>query len=804
MKKNILYLILLFISVETSFSQNWIWSKTTTEPPNLTYHGLMTDNTGNVYSYGSLNMENPSGSFNFLTDTIGSYLFAYNPSGTLIFSKHWSMPFYIHFMQYDGSGHFYFAGSFYGSLVIDGVPIVSMGGLDGVTGKMDLNGTIVWMQTFGSAGHDFGNGVSFNSADNTAFSTGSINDSLYLNNAFTSASTQDAAIVLHYTSAGAYINHKTYDFIPVREGLFDNVGIEIENDDAGNTFVLMDRDGYYWNGTDSVPPAPMGRYIFKLNASLDTVWSRFIIGPGCYYGWEAHSLETSTNGDVYVLRKCHGQYGGTAELMRLSGTSGTVMYTLSNGDGTYNDLYIDGTTLYVLGTEGAFACPCPAQDPGYRVVKIIDENNILLGETRMTPAANVSNITKDQGTNIYFNGSFNDSTIQLGPDVLVGDSTDNGTFFTYWSRFLSKLSTTTCNPPTVSTPSEPPPASDYTLCPGDSVTLTVDLNQGSFMWSNGDTGTQTTVDEAGFYSVINTQPNGCVAYSLEVAIDVNENVNSHSICMVGFDGTSLKNKIIVRQQDFPDYYDIIQVNLYRDISGTPTLVESQTGATLPNGTTIVDSLYDPNTGSADYYISTIDTCGTESPLSMMHRTIYMSVGTDGSGNNVLTWNSYVGNTYTKYMIYKGSSSGSVFLYDSVNVGTNTYTDIAGPSNSFYQIEAVKSANNCYVNSVFYGASVFSNVRNKNMTVGIDPLASGSGLTVSPNPAQESFNVNVSSTSDWLMITLRNPLGQIIFSENVQRSGEYNKQIDMSAQPKGIYFLEVITEDQKMIKKIMKQ
>jgi hypothetical protein len=765
----------------------------------------MTDNSGNVYSYGSGFVENPSGSFNFPADTVGSYLFAYSPSGNLIFSRHWTMPFYVHSMEFDGGTHFYFAGTFYGALVIDGIPIVSNGALDGVTGEMDLNGNIVWMQTFGGSGHDFAYGVSFNTSDNTVFSTGSIKDSLYLNNAFTMAYDQNSAIVLHYSAAGAHLSHKTYDFIPQRDddGL-ENRGLEIDNDPAGNTFLLMDRDGYFWNGPDSVPPAPMGRYVFKLNATLDTIWSQFIIGPECYYGWDAHSLETSANGDAYVLRKCDAQYGGEANLIRLSGTSGAVLYDLSNGDGNYNDLYIDSTTLYLLGTEGAFSCPCPGADPGYRLVKIIDENNVLLGETRITPEVSPSNITKDQGTSIYFNGTTSYPSVQLGPDVIVADSTDQGTYFTYHAEFLSKLSTLTCNPPTVSTPTEAPDGYNYTLCPDDSVTLTVDLTQGTFLWSNGDTGTQTTVDEAGSYYVVNTQPNGCVAYSLPVPIEENHNVSSHAICVAGFNATFNGNVVAVKTDNSLESYDIVQIKLFKDVSGTPTLIETVTGGPFTASFFINDSTSDPDAGSVDYYVSSVDSCGIESALSPMHRTMFLSVSTDGVGRNVLNWNHYVGNTYTQYYIYKGTSSGSVFLYDSVGIGTNTYTDMAAPSNAFYQIEAVRSTYLCYISGNYYGFS-FSNVRNKNMTVGIDPLTSGTNLTVSPNPAQNTVNINVSSDQHSVIITLRNTLGQIIFSENIQRfSGEYNKQLDLSGEPKGIYFLEVITDDQKITRKVLKQ
>ena len=60
----------------------------------------------------------------------------------------------------------------------------------------------------------------------------------------------------------------------------------------------------------------------------------------------------------------------------------------------------------------------------------------------------------------------------------------------------------------------------YPICSGNTATLTVNLTQGTFDWSNGATGTQTNVSNTGFYTIKNTQPNGCTAYSLPIEIEV--------------------------------------------------------------------------------------------------------------------------------------------------------------------------------------------------------------------------------------------------------------------------------------------
>lgn len=135
MKKLIPALFCLIVSGQTASAQNWIWSEMIGERVTFTEKGLLTDNSNKIYHYGSMNVENPSGSFNYLADTTGSFLKAYSPNGDLLFTKRWMIPFYIHQMNYDGNNHFYFAASFYGSQVIDGIPIVSYGNGDALPEK---------------------------------------------------------------------------------------------------------------------------------------------------------------------------------------------------------------------------------------------------------------------------------------------------------------------------------------------------------------------------------------------------------------------------------------------------------------------------------------------------------------------------------------------------------------------------------------------------------------------------------------------------------------------------------------------
>ena len=382
MKSKILLSLCILTTVYLSSAQNLQWSKKITQPKICQSKGLLTDANGNVYSYGSLTLDpNQDGIPPDLTDTSGSFLQGYSSNGTILFSKRWAIPFFIEKMEYDGNQYFYFAATFVGTQIIDGITIVSQGNTDGITGKMDLNGNIIWMKTFGGIGVDRANGICFNSNDNSIYSTGNIRDDLFFNNAFESTN-QQSALIIHYSASGTLVNYRLYDFVPERDLGNINAGREICKGQGGDFFLMMDRDGVNWNGPDTVAGPIMGRYVIKLNSNLDTVWTSYITGPACYYGWSCNSLKAAMNGDVYIASYCSSHYGGTGALSRLNGNTGQISWNYYNTDGAYTDLIIDVNTVFLIGNEGADGCPCPTNNGGYYIIKKIDENNTLIGETR--------------------------------------------------------------------------------------------------------------------------------------------------------------------------------------------------------------------------------------------------------------------------------------------------------------------------------------------------------------------------------------------------------------------------------------
>ena len=80
------------------------------------------------------------------------------------------------------------------------------------------------------------------------------------------------------------------------------------------------------------------------------------------------------------------------------------------------------------------------------------------------------------------------------------------------------------------------------------------------------------------------------------------------------------------------------------------------------------------------------------------------------------------------------------------------------------------------------------------------------LEVYPNPSRDIFNISfVSEEVQDLKIKIVNVIGEEILSDNLQQFiGEYTKQIDLTNNAKGIYFLEIETNNGLINKKLILQ
>jgi hypothetical protein len=80
------------------------------------------------------------------------------------------------------------------------------------------------------------------------------------------------------------------------------------------------------------------------------------------------------------------------------------------------------------------------------------------------------------------------------------------------------------------------------------------------------------------------------------------------------------------------------------------------------------------------------------------------------------------------------------------------------------------------------------------------------LAIYPNPSLDIFNITFTSENiQDLKVRILNLIGEELINEELQQFvGEYTKQIDLSNNAKGIYFLEIQTNDGIINKKLILQ
>ena len=80
------------------------------------------------------------------------------------------------------------------------------------------------------------------------------------------------------------------------------------------------------------------------------------------------------------------------------------------------------------------------------------------------------------------------------------------------------------------------------------------------------------------------------------------------------------------------------------------------------------------------------------------------------------------------------------------------------------------------------------------------------LDLYPNPSRDIFNISFTSESvQNLKVGISNLIGEVVYTEDLQQFvGEYTKVIDLATYTKGVYFLEITTDNGVVNKKLILQ
>jgi hypothetical protein len=88
--------------------------------------------------------------------------------------------------------------------------------------------------------------------------------------------------------------------------------------------------------------------------------------------------------------------------------------------------------------------------------------------------------------------------------------------------------------------------------------------------------------------------------------------------------------------------------------------------------------------------------------------------------------------------------------------------------------------------------------------GIESLTDGTSLELYPNPTSDVINVSFNgSKTHNLTVRVVNVNGQLVFNDVVgQYAGQYKNAIDLSTEAKGVYFIQLITDQGTINRKVV--
>jgi hypothetical protein len=333
--------------------------------PAVDWQGVSCDDEGHLYHYGCAPYVSRPGwgsggvaPFNMQKIT---------PEGELIYDLKLSLPMQVRKMIHDGSQYFYFTGSVTGDFVVNSVQYKTKGPKDGAVGKMDENGNILWLKTFGGNQEDNGMDITFNADRSGLIVTGDVLENFnYDGQSFSSC--DHSLLLAAINPDGQLGEYRLMDFVSGENGR--NAGLEIVTAGNGDYFLLARREGKDWNV--AMPEEPQaGTYVFRLSPSFETIWSKLILSGSCYYGYVCKGL-TAFGNDVFVGSYCASKYGGTGRLLWMNGHNGTEKWGRPNDDGQYHAALTHGDRLCFIATEGANIYPGEGCDFGYEVLREMD------------------------------------------------------------------------------------------------------------------------------------------------------------------------------------------------------------------------------------------------------------------------------------------------------------------------------------------------------------------------------------------------------------------------------------------------
>ena len=477
--------------------------------------------------------------------------------------------------------------------------------------------------------------------------------------------------------------------------------------------------------------------------------------------------------------------GTTSISVTLGSSSGTVSVTPSNSCGSSAAanlaVTVNAAPVVNLGpnqTQCGGNVSLNAGNPGSTYLwsnsATTQTINVSLTGTYSVVVTNSSGCTGSGTVNVTINTP---PTVNLGPDVTQCGGTVNlnaGNAVSYaWSNSATTSSISVSSTGTYSvvvtagngctasdavnvTINTPPTVNlgpDQTQC-GGTVTLDAQNAGSTYAWSESSTTQTISVSSTGTYSVVVTDGNGCTGMDV-----INVTINTPPTVNLGPDQTQCGGTVTLDAQNAGSTY------AWSESSTTQTISVSSSGT---YSVVVTDGNGCTGTDAVDVTINTPPTVTLNMPgtFACINWPAYaLSGGSPGGG------------TYSG----PGVSAGN---FDPTAAGQGTwtiqydYTDVNGCQGSATQNITV------------------------DLCTGVSSQTENNDIDVFPNPASDKLNIRFNTAAGTMRIQLLDMQGKVIYdvTEKNIRSGD-NRQLDLSSDANGIYFVKMISEQGIVMKKV---